>query len=102
MGLFIFNILEGILGLLEVAIIVMAVMSWLVAFNVINDRHPFVRQIEHFLWAVTRPVLWPVRRIVPTLGSVDVSPIIAILIIEAARTYLLPWLFRPIVAALGG
>ncbi len=67
-----------------------------------NDRHPIVRQIEGFLYAVTRPVLAPIRRIIPNLGAVDISPIIALLIIEGARSYLLPWLFRPIIAALGG
>ena len=102
MGLFLFQIIEGVLGLLEVAIIVAAIMSWLVAFNVINNRHPVVRQIDNFLYAVTRPVLWPIRRIIPPLGAVDISPIVAILVIEAARSYLVPWLFRPVIAALGG
>ena len=102
MGLFLYKIIQGVLGLLEVAIIVAAIMSWLVAFNVINNRHPVVRQIEYFLWAVTKPVLAPFRKIIPPLGAVDITPIIAILVIEAARSYLLPWLFRPIVSALGG
>ena len=102
MGLFLFQIIEGVLGLLEVAIIVAAVMSWLVAFNVINNRHPVVRQIDHFLYAVTRPVLWPIRKVIPPLGAVDISPIIALLVIEAARSYLVPWIFRPIIAALNG
>jgi YggT family protein len=102
MGLFILYILEGILGLFEIAIIVWAVMSWLVAFNVMNDRHPVVRQIERILDAMVRPVLSPIRRIIPSLGAVDISPIIALLIIQGARVYLLPWLFRPIISALGG
>ncbi len=101
MGTFLYIIIDGILGLLEIAIIVMAVMSWLVAFNVMNDRHPIVRQIENFLWAVTRPVLWPIRRVIPTLGTVDISPLIALLIIEAARKALLPWIFGPIRAVIG-
>jgi YggT family protein len=102
MGLFILYILDGLLGFIEVAIIVWAVMSWLVAFNVMNDRHPMVRQLERVLDAVTRPVLAPIRKVVPSLGAVDISPIIALLIIEGLRHYLLPWLFRPIIAALGG
>ncbi len=102
MGNFLFAIIEGLLGLLEVAIIISAVMSWLIAFNVMNDRHPMVRQIEGFLYAVTRPVLAPLRRIIPNLGAVDISPIIALLIIEAARRYLIPWIFAPVIAALGG
>ena len=102
MGQFIFYILSGLIGLLEVAIIIMAVMSWLIAFNVMNDRHPVVRQIEGVLDAVTRPVLAPLRRVIPNLGAVDISPIIALLILEGARVYLLPWIFRPIIAILGG
>ena len=101
MGRFLFAIVDGALGLLVLAIIVSAVMSWLVAFNVINIRHPFVRQMENFLWAVTKPVLWPIRRVIPPLGSVDISPIIAILILQAARSYLLPWIFAPIIGVIG-
>ena len=101
MGTFLEIIIDGILGLLEVAIIVWAIMSWLVAFNVMNDRHPIVRQLERFLDAVTRPVLWPIRRVIPALGSVDISPIIALLIIQAARIALIPWVFGPIKAVLG-
>lgn len=102
MGTFLYIIIDGILGLIEVAILVWAIMSWLVVFNVMNDRHPIVRQLERFLDAVTRPVLWPIRRVVPTLGSVDISPLIALLIIEAARRALLPWLFGPIIGVLHG
>jgi YggT family protein len=101
MGHFIYFILDGLIGLLEVAIIVMAVLSWLIAFNVMNDRHPVVRQIERFLDAVTRPVLAPLRKIIPSLGAVDISPIIALLILEGARVYLLPWIFRPIFGVIG-
>lgn len=102
MGNFILYVLDGVLRLFELAIIIWAVMSWLVAFNVMNYRHPAVRQIERILEAVTRPVLAPFRRIIPNLGAVDISPIIALLIIEGLRVYLLPWLFRPIIGVLGG
>jgi YggT family protein len=102
MGNFILYVLDGVLRLFELAIIIWAVMSWLVAFNVMNYRHPVVRQIERILDAVTRPVLAPFRRVIPNLGAVDISPIIALLIIEGLRVYLLPWLFRPIIGVLGG
>ena len=102
MGLFLLYVIGGVIGFLEVVIIVSAVMSWLIAFNVMNDRHPMVRQLEHFLFAVTRPVLAPIRKIIPNLGAVDISPIIALLILEGARVYLLPWIFRPIIGLLGG
>jgi len=102
MGLFLETIVQGLLTLLSWAIIASAIMSWLIAFNVINTRHPIVGQIERFLWAVTRPVLWPIQKVVPSFGGVDVSPLIALMIIWAAQRYLIPWVFAPIVAALGG
>jgi YggT family protein len=102
MGMFLYQIVDGILGLLAIAIIASAILSWLIAFNVINTRHPIVHQIERFLWVVTRPVLWPFQRFIPPLGAVDITPLIALLVIQAARSYLLPWLFGPIVRVLGG
>jgi YggT family protein len=102
MGQFIYAILDGVLRLLILAIIVNAVFSWLIAFNVVNLRHPFVRQVAHFFEAVTDPVLWPFRQVVPALGGIDITPILAILVLQAADSYLLPWLFGPLIGMLGG
>lgn len=101
MGTFFLVIIQGILFLLIWAIIISAVMSWLVAFNVINLRNQFVYNVVRTLEAVTNPVLAPFRRFIPTLGGVDISPIIAILVLSAARTYLVPWLFSPILPLIG-
>lgn len=60
-------------------IIIMAVLSWLIAFNVINARHPFVYQGLRFFEAVTEPALRPIRKVIPSLGGVDLSPIVLIL-----------------------
>ena len=87
---FIYAVLDGLLGLLVLAIIVSAILSWLVAFDVINLRNQVVYNVAHFLDAVTRPVLRPVQRIIPTLGGVDISPIIVLLVIQAFRQYILP------------
>jgi YggT family protein len=62
-------------------IVASAILSWLVAFNVVNTRNELVRSIWTFLDAVTEPALRPIRRILPNLGGVDISPIILILII---------------------
>ncbi len=99
---FIYFIVDGVLGLLVLAIIISAIMSWLVAFNVINLRNPFVHGVARFLEAVTQPVLRPFQRLIPSLGGVDISPIIVILILQGARGYLLPWLFRPLYGLTGG
>jgi len=101
MGSFLFFVVNSLLNLLVLAIIVSAVMSWLVAFDVINLRNRFVYSVSRFLDAVTRPLLRPVQKVIPPLGGVDISPIIVLLVIQGARIYLLPLLFTPIVRALG-
>jgi YggT family protein len=87
---FLFFVVRGLLNFLLIAIIVSAVLSWLVAFNVINLRNPLVYNVVHFLDAVTRPVLRPFQRLIPPLGGVDVSPIVVILLIQGALIYLIP------------
>ena len=56
-----------------------AILSWLVAFNVVNARNDVVRAIWDFLYRATEPALRPIRRILPNLGGIDVSPIILLL-----------------------
>ena len=87
---FLYFVLDGLLGLLVLAIIVSAILSWLVAFDVINLRNRFVYNVAHFLDAVTRPILRPVQRVIPPLGGVDISPIIVLLLIQGFRSYILP------------
>ena len=82
-------------------IIAGAILSWLVVFNVVNTRNRFVGAVHRFTEAVTRPVLAPFRRFIPPLGGVDVSFIVAFLVLQGARTYLLPLVFRPLIAAVG-
>lgn len=60
-------------------LIASAVLSWLVAFNVVNTRNPVVAQIGDLLYRVTEPALRPIRRFMPNLGGVDISPIILII-----------------------
>lgn len=60
-------------------LIIGAVLSWLVAFNVVNIRNRFVAMVEDFCRRVTEPVLAPIRRVVPNLGGIDISPMLLIL-----------------------
>lgn len=60
-------------------IIISAVMSWLIAFNVVNYRNQVVAQIDTTLRALTEPVLAPIRRRMPNFGAVDISPIVLLL-----------------------
>jgi YggT family protein len=58
------------------------IASWLVAFNIINRHNDMVRQILYALARLTEPVLAPIRRLMPDLGGLDVSPIVAAIIIQ--------------------
>jgi YggT family protein len=87
---FVFFIIGALLQLLIYAIIANAILSWLVAFDVINLRNRFVYNIARFLEAVTQPVMRPFQRIIPPLGGVDISPIIVILVLGGIQNYLLP------------
>ena len=60
-------------------LIASAVLSWLVAFNVVNAQNSIVRNIGEFLWRVTEPVLAPIRRVLPNLGGIDISPVLLII-----------------------
>jgi YggT family protein len=60
-------------------LIASAVLSWLIAFNVVNTRNPIVSNIGEFLYRMTEPLLRPIRSMLPNLGGIDVSPVILIL-----------------------
>jgi YggT family protein len=98
---FIYFIVSSLLGLLEFVIIAAAIFSWLIAFDVVNYRNDFVRQVGRFLDAVSGVVLRPVQRIIPSFGGVDISPIIVILVIEGFRRYLLPLILTPLAGVIG-
>lgn len=70
-------------------LIASAILSWLYAFNVINSRNQFVNSIGNFLFRVTEPALRPIRRFLPDLGGIDISPIILLLVIFFIRQFLL-------------
>jgi YggT family protein len=68
-----------ILQLYIYVIIAMVVMSWLVAFGIVNRSNPYVRQFSYVLDRLTEPVFRPIRRILPDLGGLDISPVIVLL-----------------------
>ena len=78
------SILDVILLILQIYVwllIASAILSWLIAFNVVNTNNQFVATVADFLWRVTEPVLRPIRNILPNLGGIDISPVILILLI---------------------
>ena len=80
-----FNIVDMILQLLVWLIIAQAIISWLVAFNVINTTSPFVRSLMTGLDRLTAPLYRPIRRLLPDFGGIDFSPLGLILAIQVLR-----------------
>ncbi len=76
-----FQVIDIVLQLYVYILIASAIFSWLYAFNVINSSNQFVNSVGRFLFNVTEPVLNPLRRILPNLGGIDISPIVVLLII---------------------
>jgi YggT family protein len=70
-------------------IIASAIFSWLYAFNVVNSKNQFVGSIGNMLYRLTEPALRPIRRFMPDLGGVDISPIILLLILFFLRQFIL-------------
>ncbi len=91
------DVLFLVLRLYSYIIIAMAILSWLLAFDVVNFRNQLVRSIWNFLNSVTEPVLRPIRRILPNLGGVDISPIVLLLLLflieDIIQRYIYPNVF---------
>ena len=73
-------------------LIAQAVLSWLVAFGIVNRYNRAVATIGDFLWRVTEPLLRPIRRVIPDLGGIDISPVILILLLWFLRDLMFEYL----------
>ncbi len=83
------NLISTVVTLYIWALILSAVLSWLVAFNVINTNNRFIYLAGDFLHRVTEPALRPIRRYLPNLGGIDLSPIVLILLLVFVRNLVL-------------
>jgi YggT family protein len=90
------SILTIILLILDIYIwllIAAAVLSWLIAFNVVNTRNQFVAMVADFLYRITEPVLRPIRNVLPSLGGIDISPVVLILIIILLKDIIIRYIY---------
>ncbi|HYP58731.1 MAG TPA: YggT family protein [Beijerinckia sp.] len=91
------DVILTVLDLYSYVIIIVAILSWLIAFNVINIYNDFVRSIWNALNALTEPVLRPIRNMLPNLGGIDISPVILLLLVYFIRQvigyYIYPYVF---------
>ena len=80
-----------ILDVYEWVVILAVIVSWLTAFNVINQYNHFVRAVLRILLALTEPVFRRIRRVIPPIGGLDLSPIVVIILIEFIK-YTIRWM----------
>ncbi|MCA0248555.1 MAG: YggT family protein [Proteobacteria bacterium] len=73
------KLIDSVIDIYTWVVIASAIMSWLVAFGVVNVRNQFIRVVVDMLFRLTEPVLRPIRRMLPNLGGVDISPVILLL-----------------------
>jgi YggT family protein len=84
-----FWLIDQVIGLYITLVIVQVVLSWLVSFNVVNTSNRFVYLIGDFLYRITAPALNPIRRLLPAMGGMDLSPVVLILGLYFLRVLLL-------------
>ncbi|WP_208439941.1 YggT family protein [Bartonella grahamii] len=77
-----------ILSIYVAILIANVIFSWLLAFDIVNLRNPFVTMIGNFLYCATEPILGRIRYFLPNLGAVDISPLIVFLIIYFIRIFM--------------
>lgn len=81
-------LIDKVIDIYTWVVIASAIASWLVAFGVINVRNAFVRMLVDVLYRLTEPALRPIRRIMPNLGGVDISPVVLLLLLFFIRSLL--------------
>ena len=89
----ILNLIDLVLSIYMWIVIAVVIMSWLVAFNIINRQNDIVRQVSNVLYRLTEPVLGPIRRVLPNMGGLDLSPIVVFIAIWFIRSLL--WEYGP-------
>lgn len=89
-----FSFISQLISAYIFLIIASVIVSWLIGFGIINPYNQVARAIWNFLQAITEPALAPIRRVLPDLGGIDISPIILLLGLQFVQQVILPNLYR--------
>ncbi len=101
LALFVYVILHWALQALIWLVIISVILSWLVGFEIINLRNRTAYNIVRLIDGATQPLLRPIRRVIPPLGGLDLSPMIFVVVLGAVDTVLLPALVNAIAIRFG-
>ena len=88
------QIVQLLLNLVWWVIVIQAILSWLIAFNVINTHSDFVRTVWNALQKITEPLYRPIRRVLPDFGALDLSPLVVLLILYILTNIVIPNIAR--------
>ena len=89
-------LIDSLFSIYTFLLFVWVILSWLVAFNVVNSRNRFVYLAGDFLNRITEPALRPIRRFIPDLGGIDISPVILILVLHFLRILIVRDILLPL------
>jgi YggT family protein len=92
------QIVQLLLNLVWWVIVIQAILSWLIAFNVINTHSDFVRSVWNALQRITEPMYRPIRRILPDFGALDLSPLVVLLILYILQNIVVPNIAQSLLA----
>ena len=81
-------LIDSLVSFIVFILIIQVIMSWLIAFNLINSNNKFIWQINYALHKLTNPLLSPIQQILPYFGGIDISPVILIIVLHFARNLL--------------
>ena len=88
------EILQVLLNVVWWIIVIQAILSWLIAFNVINTQNDLVRNIWNALGVMTEPLYRPIRKVLPDFGALDLSPLVVLLILYILMNIVIPSLYQ--------
>lgn len=88
------ELIATIIGIYSWVLGIYIIMGWLIAFNIINQYQPFVSKLYYYLKRLTEPVLNKIRRYMPDLGGIDISPIILILGLQFIKSALFTYFYK--------
>jgi YggT family protein len=91
------SLISTVIDIYIYVLVASAVLSWLIAFNVVNTRSPVVATVTDILYRLTEPVLAPLRRVLPNFGGLDISPVVVILLLIFLRRLLFERFFGVLV-----
>lgn len=92
-------VVNSLISLYTVVIFVMVILSWLINFNVVNRHNQFVDMVYRTCLALTEPLLRPIRNMLPSMGGLDLSPIVLLIGLNAVQAGLNHYIFTPMISA---